>query len=67
MTKRKDSPDCRFASRITPEQAEQVRLDHAAGKLVSQMARGLGVQRSSIRAIVSGRTHRGMQNQDGKS
>ena len=58
MTRRKAVPDTRYASRITAEQAAQVRADHAAGVAMGEIARRLGVRRSSVQAIVQGRTHR---------
>ena len=58
MTKPKLDPDRRFASRITPEQAAQVRADHAAGKTITEIARALGVARSSVRMVIDGRSHK---------
>jgi len=58
MTKPKTNPDVRFRCRITAEQAARVRLDRAAGRSLTEIAKELGVARSSIQAIVAGRTHR---------
>lgn len=58
MTRPKLTPDRRFASKITPEVAAQIRIDHAAGKSFGVIARVLGVCRSSVSAIVNGRTHK---------
>lgn len=58
MTKRKDSPDTRFAGKITPEQAAVVRVDRAAGVPISEIARRLGVRRPNIQSILAGRTHK---------
>lgn len=58
MTKSNPNPDTRYAGKITPEQAEQVRRDRAAGKSIGEIARALGVGRSSIRAVIEGRSHR---------
>lgn len=58
VTKPKTDPDRRFASKITPAQAAQLRLDHAAGVPVSELARRLGVARSSVQAVLGGRSHK---------
>jgi hypothetical protein len=58
VTKPKESPDPRFRSRITPGQAEQARKDHAGGKSLTEIARALGVARSSVRMVIDGRSHR---------
>jgi predicted transcriptional regulator len=58
VTKRKEAPDRRFARRLTAEQAAQVRADVGNGVTVSEIARRLGVARSSVQALLAGRTHR---------
>ena len=58
MTNPRPEPDRRFASKITAEQAAQVRADRAAGVSISEIARRLWVGRPSIRSILAGRTHR---------
>lgn len=59
MTRPKLEPDRRFASKLTPEVAARVRADRAAGKKsLGEIARELGVHRSSVSAIVAGRTHK---------
>lgn len=58
MTKPRAEPDRRFASKLSPEVAARVRADRAAGRPLSEIARELGVNRSSVAAIVSGRTYK---------
>lgn len=60
MTRPKRNPDPRYGRRLSTEQASAVRRDHRDGVAMGELARRLGVSRSSIRAIVDGRTYRGV-------
>lgn len=58
MTRPKAERDSRFSSKLTPEVAARVRADHAGGVPMSEIAKRLGVNRSSVSAILSGRTYK---------
>lgn len=60
MTRPKQNPSRRYGRRLSTEQAAAVRRDHVDGVAMGELARRLGVSRSCIRAIVEGRTHRGV-------
>lgn len=58
MTRPKLNPSTRYAAKLGDEQAAAARRDHRDGVSMGEIARRLGVSRSSIRAVVEGRTYR---------